>query len=68
MAKQEVEQYAPTLAHDGLDNGAVLKNVWQRLAGHFCHLTVYTLECHIIYLLFKNSKSVLQVKIILCRD
>jgi hypothetical protein len=76
------------LFHDGLDNGAVQRNVWQcqqhhchemfnkissqeiflYFAGNFCHLTVYTLKGHIIYLLFKNSKSVLQVKIILCRD
>jgi hypothetical protein len=29
---------------------------------------LYILECHIIYLLFKNSKNVLQVEIVLCRD
>jgi hypothetical protein len=31
-------------------------------------LSSYILECHIIYLLFKNSKSILQVDIVLCRD
>ena len=31
-------------------------------------LSSYILECHIIYLLFKNCKSVLQVEIVLCRD
>jgi hypothetical protein len=33
----------------------------------FSHL-IYILECHIIYLLFKNSKSVLQVEIVFYRD
>ena len=34
--------------------------------GNFCHL-LYILECHIIYLLLKTSKTVLQVEIVFCR-
>ena len=48
-------------------NKLSLPDIILHLIGNFCHL-IYILECYIIHLLFKNSKSVLQVENVLCRD
>ena len=42
----------------------IMHSVWIYIMFHIIMVSV--LKCHVIYLLFKKSKSILQVEIVLC--